>query len=106
MINDSSEAVTNAATTFQQITDELGEASKTMARMATQMNKVNDVAANMASVSEEQSATSQEITATINQLTESSKSVAESSDTVSDAAASVADAADQINESVQFFTID
>ena len=106
MINDSSEAITNAAATFQQITDELGEASKTMAGMAAQMNKVNDVAANMASVSEEQSATSQEITSTINQLTESSKSVAESSDTVSDAASSVADAVEQINESVQFFRIE
>ena len=106
MINESSDAITNAATTFKQITEELSEASKTMVKMAEQMNKVNDVASNMASVSEEQSATSQEITATINQLTESSKNVANSSDTVSDAAASVAEASEEINKSVQFFTIE
>ncbi len=106
MINESSEAITNAAATFQQITDDLSKASQTMAKMAEQMGTVNDVASNMASVSEEQSATSQEITDTINQLTESSKNVAESSDNVSGAAASVAEAVDQINESVQFFTID
>ncbi len=106
MINDSSESITNAAATFQQITDDLSKASETMAKMAQQMGTVNDVASNMASVSEEQSATSQEITDTINQLTESSKNVAESSDNVSGAAASVAEAVDQINESVRFFTID
>ncbi|MCR4998441.1 MAG: methyl-accepting chemotaxis protein [Lachnospiraceae bacterium] len=106
MIQDSSAAVDNAAMTFQIITDALGEASKTLSTMAERMGTVNDVAANMASVAEEQSATSQEITATVNQLTESSRNVAESSDTVSSAATSVATAADSINESVQFFTID
>ena len=105
MINESSKAITNAATTFLQITDELNKASNTMSQMAEQMEKVNDVATNMASVSEEQSATSEEVTATINQLTESSKNVASSSDNVSDAAASVAEAVEQINESVKFFTV-
>ncbi len=106
MINDSSEAITNAATTFQQITEDLSNASKTLSQMAQQMGTVNDVASNMASVSEEQSATSMEITNTINQLTESSRNVAESSGTVENAATSVAEAVDQINESVRFFTID
>ena len=105
MINESSKAITNAAATFQQITDELNEASNTMSRMANQMERVNDVATNMASVSEEQSATSEEVTATINQLTESSKNVAASSGNVSDAAESVAEAVEQINESVKFFTV-
>ena len=73
--------------------------------MADQMEKVSDVATNMASVSEEQSATSEEVTATINQLTESSKNVATSSGNVSDAAQSVAEAVEQINESVKFFTV-
>ena len=106
MINDSSEAITNAAATFKQITEDLSDASQTLSQMAQQMGTVNDVASNMASVSEEQSATSMEITNTINQLTESSRNVAESSSTVSDAAASVAEAVDQINDSVSFFTID
>ena len=106
MINESSETITNAATTFGQITEELGEARNIMGKMAAQMEKVNDVATNMASVSEEQSATSQEITATINQLTESSKNVAESSGIVSQAAASVAEASDRINDNVAFFNIE
>ncbi|SET24117.1 methyl-accepting chemotaxis protein [Pseudobutyrivibrio sp. C4] len=105
MIHDSSEAIDNAATTFQTITAALSDASDTLSKMAERMGTVNDVAANMAAVSEEQSATSQEITATVNQLTESSRNVAESSNTVSNAASSVAVAADSINESVQFFTI-
>ena len=106
MILESSDAVDNAAITFQTITSALGDAAKTLSNMAERMGTVNDVAANMASVSEEQSATSQEITATVNQLTESSRNVAESSDTVSTAASSVANAADTINESVRFFTIE
>lgn len=105
MINESSKAITNAASTFQQITNDLNDASSTMSKMADQMEKVNDVATNMASVSEEQSATSEEVTATINQLTESSKNVATSSSNVSDAAQSVAEAVEQINESVKFFTV-
>jgi methyl-accepting chemotaxis protein len=105
MINESSKAITNAASTFQQITNDLNDASRTMSMMADQMEKVNDVATNMASVSEEQSATSEEVTATINQLTESSKNVATSSNNVSEAAQSVAEAVEQINESVKFFTV-
>jgi methyl-accepting chemotaxis protein len=105
MIHENSEAITNAAATFQQITDDLTHASEIMAKMAGQMEQVNDVATNMASVSEEQSATTEEITATVTQLTESSRKVAVSSDSVSGAATSVADAADQINENVKFFTV-
>ena len=106
LINDSAESVATAAETFMTITAELNDASTTLDEMAEKMVKVNDVASNVAAVSEEQSASTQEITATVEHLTESAKDVADSSNTVSDAAASVADAVDNINGSVSVFTID
>ena len=106
LINDSAESVATAAETFMTITAELNDASTTLDEMAEKMVKVNDVASNVAVVSEEQSASTQEITATVEHLTESAKDVADSSNTVSDAAASVADAVDNINGSVSVFTID
>ena len=105
MINNSAESITAAADTFSQISHDLNEANKTLIDMADKMNSVNDVATNMASVSEEQSASTQEITETVNRLTQSSRKVADSSREVSEAAVSVANSADQISENIKFFKI-
>lgn len=106
MINGSAESVQKAADTFSRITSELNAASVTMSEMADNMISVNDVATNMASVSEEQSATTDEVSVAIERLADSSKAVADSSHNVSDAAASVADAVEDINENVRDFIID
>lgn len=105
LINHNAEYVNSAAATFEQITEELSEASDTLNSIAQQMMTVNDVASNMAAVSEEQSASTQEIASQVEVVTEAARGVAESSDMVSVAANSVADAVDVINNNLERFTI-
>ena len=106
LINNSAEYVTAAATTFQEITSELSNATNTLEDMAAQMVKVNDVATNMASVSEEQSAATQEISVNVDAVTRAAQGVADSSENVASAANSVADAVDAINQNLEQFTIE
>ena len=106
LINDSAESINSAADTFLEITTELSSATATLNDMAEQMRRVNDVATNMASVSEEQSASTQEIASNVEKVTEASKEVANSSEHVANAATSVSDAVDTINQNLVRFTID
>ncbi len=106
LINNSAGSVNAAADTFLEITTELGSASATLNDMADQMRRVNDVATNMASVSEEQSASTQEIASNVEKVTEASKGVATSSERVAQAATSVSNAVDTINDNLVRFTID
>ncbi len=105
MINHNAGYVSSAAATFQQITAELSEATNTLNAMASQMSTVNDVAMNMASISEEQSASTQEIASTVDLVTEAARGVASSSDQVLHAAKSVADAVDVIHQNLERFII-
>ena len=105
LINSSAESINNAATTFKEITQQLSDANETLTTMAGQMDKVNDVASNMASVSEEQSASTQEIADNVDRVTEAAKGVASSSELVASAASSVSEAVDTINGNLNRFTI-
>ncbi len=105
LINNSAEYVNSAAATFQQITAELSDASETLNGIAKQMAIVNDVAMNMASLSEEQSASTEEIASAVELVTVAAKDVATSSDSVFDAAKSVAEAVETINNNLDRFTI-
>ncbi len=105
LINSSAESINNAATTFKEITQQLSDANATLTTMAGQMDKVNDVATNMASVSEEQSASTQEIADNVDRVTEAAKGVASSSELVANAASSVSEAVDTINGNLNRFTI-
>ena len=105
LINSSADSINNAATTFKEITQQLSEANETLTTMAGQMDKVNDVATNMASVSEEQSASTQEIADNVDRVTEAAKGVASSSELVANAASSVSEAVDTINGNLNRFTI-
>ncbi len=106
LINNSAGSISTAADTFLEITTELGSASATLNDMAEQMRRVNDVATNMASVSEEQSASTQEIASNVEKVTEASREVANSSEKVAQAATSVSNAVDTINDNLLRFTID
>ncbi|SFB72830.1 methyl-accepting chemotaxis protein [Butyrivibrio sp. YAB3001] len=105
LINNSAESVNTAAATFKEITIQLSEANETLSVMAEQIQKVNDVATNMASVSEQQSASTQEIAENVERVTEAAKGVASSSELVANAASSVSDAVDTINDNLQRFII-
>ena len=105
LINSSSEAVNTAASTFEEITAELSDASDTLSTIAKQMVTVNDVAMNMAAISEEQSASTQEIANAVDLVTVAARDVASSSDAVSHAAKSVAEAVETINNNLDKFVI-
>ncbi len=105
LINSSAESINTAAATFREITQQLSDANETLVTMAGQMEKVNDVATNMASVSEEQSASTQEIAENVERVTEAAKGVATSSELVATAASSVSEAVDTINGNLERFTI-
>ncbi len=105
LINNSAQYVNTAAATFQQITAELSDATETLNNIAKQVAVVNDVALNMASISEEQSASTEEISTAVEHVSVAAKEVADSSDTVSSAAKAVADAVETINNNLDRFVI-
>ena len=104
-IEESSEAVAKAGTSFNNIISDLNEAADTMRSMLGMMNDVNDIATNVAAISEEQSASSQEVTATVDTLAESAKGVANESKNVELIANSVFRSSDAINDQLNKFKI-
>ena len=105
MISESSTAVETAANSFQEIYEELSETNRVMEAMAKKMEKVNDVATNMASVAEEQGASTEEISATIENLAESSRKVANGSQEVANTSETVEGASSDILKAVKEFHI-
>ncbi len=104
-INESGNAVEKAGSSFNLIYDDLNSAAETMKRMIGMMGEVNDIAASVAAISEEQSASSEEITATIYTLTESAQQIAEDSKEVKKSANSVSESALSINSELDKFKI-
>ena len=105
-INASGEVVEKAGTSFSKIYDDLNQAASVMQDMIHMMGEVNDIAASVAAISEEQSASSEEITATIYTLTESANQIATESQGVEDVANSVSDSALAINDELSKFKIE
>ena len=105
-INASGEVVEKAGTSFSKIYDDLNQAAAVMQDMIHMMGEVNDIAASVAAISEEQSASSEEITATIYTLTESANQIATESQGVEDVANSVSDSALAINDELSKFKIE
>ena len=104
-ISVSSEAVKRAGVSFNKIYDDLNAAAVTMENMIERMGTVNDIAASVAAISEEQSASSEEINATVTTLAESAKDIAEESHGVELTANSVSDSALSINDELSKFKI-
>jgi methyl-accepting chemotaxis protein len=104
-ISQSSEAVTKAGESFNLILKDLNGTADTMRSMIGMMGDVNDIASNVAAISEEQSASSQEVTATVDNLTQSAGDIAVESQDVEEVANSVSESAVSINEQLQGFKI-
>ncbi|MCR5468275.1 MAG: hypothetical protein K6F37_04875 [Lachnospiraceae bacterium] len=104
-IDESSEAVKKAEESFEKIYGELNDAADTMQEMIVTMGSVNDIAANVAAISEEQSAGTEEVMATVETLAKSAEDIAGTSRNVEDAANSVADSAVLINNALSQFKI-
>lgn len=67
-INDSSGLVITASDTFQKIYETIGETNEIVQEIIINVNKVDEVAASVAAITEEQSASAQEILATAENL--------------------------------------
>ncbi|MCR5777812.1 MAG: methyl-accepting chemotaxis protein [Lachnospiraceae bacterium] len=104
-INQSSEAVTTAGGTFENIFNELNGAGVTMREMIKMMSDVDGIASSVAAISEQQSASSEEVTATVEQLAESAQNIASQSGDVDSSAGTVSESATSISESLSIFKI-
>ncbi len=92
-IEDNSEKITAACEIFEKIYDNVSETNQVLSDIVSQIAHVDDVATNIAALSQEQSASTEEILASTEVLAESSlefsvdsKKVAENADDVSSAA--------------------
>lgn len=104
-IKKSTESVETAEKTFEKIFNNLEGTGLIVKDMITSMSDINDIATNLASISEEQAASSQEVTSTLEKLAVSAQNVSESSMKVKDSAVIVSSGADTINESVNVFKL-
>lgn len=92
-IQGSSQVVDSACGTFQLIYEDITRSSNILASMLEQIKQVDEVASNMAAISEEQSASAQEILATIEILASNSERLANESKQVEEGASVVSDSA-------------
>ncbi|MBQ1902585.1 MAG: HAMP domain-containing protein [Lachnospiraceae bacterium] len=105
-IQGSRDAVLKAGESFHKIFGDLNSAAKTIETMIHMMQDVNDIASNVAAISEEQSASTEEVMATVETLAKSAEDIAGTSKNVEDAANSVSDSAVSINEALSQFIIE
>ncbi|MBP5185245.1 MAG: methyl-accepting chemotaxis protein, partial [Lachnospiraceae bacterium] len=101
----SNEAVKATGDTFAEIFTALDEAGSTVMDMISKMNKVNDIATNVAAISEEQSASVEEVSTTVDVAADSAKDIANETKGVEESADSVAKNAEKIGTFVESFKI-
>ena len=104
-ITTSSQAVSETGETFAEIFEALDEAGNTVNDMVNKMERVNDIAASVAAIAEEQSASTEEVTATVETAAMTAQSVADESRTVDNTASTVAESSSRIGGFVDSFTL-
>ena len=105
-IEQSGDAVKKTGQSFHSIVEELNTAAATLDDMIVRMREVNEIAVNVASISEEQSASTAEVTSTAENLASSAEGIAKTSKDVEDVASSLSESATQISEALEKFKID
>ena len=105
-IDESSVAVKKTGESFHKIFDDLDSAAHTLEEMIGMMSGINEIAGNLAAISQEQSASTEEVTATVESLTESAEGIAATSSNVENVATSLSDSAVQINEALRVFKME
>lgn len=105
-INRSSGLVGNALETFDVIFDNINEVNGLVNSMIEKVQKVDDVASNVAAISEEQAASSQEILATSENMVQQAENITKDSQGVSDGAKELLKSAEVLNENVATFKIE
>lgn len=104
-INGSTEAVFAAADQFNRIYESIEQTNEIVNGMIQKMHDVNDVASNMAAITEEQSASAQEIEATAVNIQELAQNVSGNSADMQKDSAELAVTADTLKEHTSKFTI-
>lgn len=104
-INRSSVMIHQAIDTFEKIYVNIQETSQMIEHMVSKVNEVDEVAANVAAISQEQAASSDEILATSENMLEQAKGIAENSAHVADESRSLTASSEELAEQVKLFRI-
>lgn len=105
-INNSGELVEDALKTFDAIFDNIDMVGSLVQQMIEKVEKVDDVATNVAAISEEQAASSQEILATSDTMVEQANNITGNSETVADDAKELTASARELAKQVEIFKIE
>ena len=104
-IADSAELIHTAVDTFDTIFKNIQDTSALIGGVADKINQVDQVATNVAAISEEQAASSDEILATSESMLEQAKNISKNSDQVEEEAEHLAVSANQLEDQVKQFRI-
>lgn len=104
-IESSADLIHIAVDTFDQIFQNIQETSHLIEGVVEKINQVDQVATNVAAISEEQAASSDEILATSESMLQQAKSISKNSEQVEAEAGNPAESADQLADQVKQFQI-
>lgn len=104
-IESSADLIHTAVDTFDQIFQNIQETSHLIEGVVEKINQVDQVATNIAAISEEQAASSDEILATSESMLQQAKSISKNSEQVEEEAGNLAESADQLADQVKQFQI-
>ena len=104
-ISGSAELIHTAVDTFDTIFKNIQETSALIGNVVDKINQIDQVATNVAAISEEQAASSDEILATSESMLQQAKNISKNSDQVEQEADNLAVSADQLADQVKQFRI-
>ena len=104
-INSSSILISNAVDTFDAIFENIAVVGNLIEKMIQKVDQVEDVARNVAAISEEQAASSQDILGSSNILVQQANSLMESSGTVAKESEELTTSADELATQIGTFKI-
>lgn len=104
-IGRSSELIHTAIDTFEKIFGNIQETNEMIEHMVGKINEVDEVAANVAAISEEQAASSDEILATSENMLEQAKGIAKNSAYVAEESKSLTSSSEELANQVKLFRI-
>lgn len=104
-INNSSALISTALGTFDKIYDNIGIANDLVQSMIQKVEQVDDVAANVAAISQEQAASSEEISATSDTMVEHARSITNNSEAVAEESKKLTQSSNELTEQINIFKI-
>ena len=104
-INNSSTLISTALGTFDKIYDNIGIANELVQSMIQKVEQVDDVATNVAAISQEQAASSEEISATSDTMVEHARSITNNSEAVAEESKKLTQSSNELTEQINIFKI-